>query len=333
MAKLPAKLPTQDPTQDSTRPTVTHQSTGRPRHRRPIAQPRRPGGGCSMRSVSQPGWRSFSTRSAQGWTAFRAAGACLVRPGYLFVGVGIYTGGYGILMAAWGAIMASQGVVLRPAAIVQGYLLSFLPRYIPGSVWGYLSRNEWLARYHGVGYGVATLTSFMEAGLLLLTAVTFAGVLLLSAPWNLVGRSDRYRRGLARLGAAAFPAATPHAKAPRKSPVGGPPPHSISSFGAYKARRCWPRTMRSATLPRWGWAKHRRFEPGVDRRLSGADRARRSGRARMDAVGALGRGRRDRVGPGPPTRRDRPRAAGHRRTHRLGNRAARNPASLVEQTQ
>ena len=53
-------------------------------------------------------------------------------------------------------------------------------------MWGYLSRNEWLARDHGVGYGVTTLTSIMEAGLQLLTAVALAAVVLTPAPWNLL---------------------------------------------------------------------------------------------------------------------------------------------------
>ena len=173
-----AKLPTQH--------TVTQHTAAMPSH--PPSSP-----------AAAPVWRRllygvgitvglalFVYQAAQGWTAFREAGACLVHPGYLLVGVALYAGGYGVLMAAWGAIMASQGVTLHPAAIVQGYLLSFLPRYIPGSVWGYLSRNEWLAHHHGVGYGVATLTSLMEAGLLLLTAVALAGTLLTPAPWNLL---------------------------------------------------------------------------------------------------------------------------------------------------
>jgi hypothetical protein len=128
----------------------------------------------------------FLYQVVQGWSVFRAADACLVRPGYLGLALALYTVGYGVLMAAWGVIMAGQGVVLGPRAIAQGYMLTALPRYIPGSVWGYLSRNEWLARNHGVGYGVATLTSIMEAGLQLLSAVALAATLLTPAPWTLL---------------------------------------------------------------------------------------------------------------------------------------------------
>lgn len=59
---------------------------------------------------------------------------------------------------------------LTTPAVVEGYALSFLPRYIPGSVWGYLSRNEWLAQTHQVGYSVSTTASLLEAAMLLVTA-------------------------------------------------------------------------------------------------------------------------------------------------------------------
>ena len=128
----------------------------------------------------------FLYQAVQGWTAFHGADACLVRPGYLGLGIGLYLVGYGVLMAAWGVIMRGQGVHLRPRAILEGYMLAALPRYIPGSVWGYLSRGEWLARYHGVSYEVSTLTSIMEAGVQVVTAIGLGAVLIAPAPWNLL---------------------------------------------------------------------------------------------------------------------------------------------------
>lgn len=157
----------------------------------------------------------FLFQVVQGWLAFREAGVCLVRPGYLGLGLGLYTAGSGVAMAAWGVILAGQGVALSPRAVVRGYTLTFLPRYIPGTVWGYLSRNEWLARHHGVGYGVATLTSLMEAGLQVLTAVTLAATLLTPAPWNLL---------VGGLGLAAFRVAWGGAPALWRRRGGTPPP-------------------------------------------------------------------------------------------------------------
>lgn len=106
----------------------------------------------------------------QGYQALQDAQACVVRPTYLFVALALYIVAYFVQMAAWGAIMRFLGAPLTPQAVVEGYALSFLPRYIPGSVWGYLSRNEWLAQTHHVGYGVSTTSSLLEATMLLVTA-------------------------------------------------------------------------------------------------------------------------------------------------------------------
>lgn len=43
-----------------------------------------------------------------------------------------------------------------------GYTLSFLPKYIPGSFWGYLSRNEWLFHDFGIQRKTSTLISGVE---------------------------------------------------------------------------------------------------------------------------------------------------------------------------
>ena len=50
----------------------------------------------------------------------------------------------GLQMAAWRYLMQDLGIKLTWRSIIGGYMLSFLPRYVPGSVWGYLSRSEWL---------------------------------------------------------------------------------------------------------------------------------------------------------------------------------------------
>jgi glycosyltransferase 2 family protein len=62
---------------------------------------------------------------------------------------------------------------LQPRLVFQGYLLAFLPRYIPGLVWGYVSRNEWLARQSGISYTTSSVASLLEATTLLLTAATY----------------------------------------------------------------------------------------------------------------------------------------------------------------
>ena len=44
----------------------------------------------------------------------------------------------------------------------RGYVLSFLARYIPGSVWGYISRSEWLWQSHRVAYKLSNYISVLE---------------------------------------------------------------------------------------------------------------------------------------------------------------------------
>ena len=69
-----------------------------------------------------------------------------VRPELLLLSLGLYLAAYLLIMVAWQRFMYSVGVSMRMGAIVEGYALSFLPRYIPGTIWGYASRSEWALR-------------------------------------------------------------------------------------------------------------------------------------------------------------------------------------------
>jgi uncharacterized membrane protein YbhN (UPF0104 family) len=120
----------------------------------------------------------------QGYNAIRLAQACVVRPTVLLGALGLYILAYFVQMGAWALIMRYLQAPLAPQAVVQGYALSFLPRYIPGSVWGYLSRNEWLSQTHNVGYGVSTTASLVEAALLLVTAGAAGALYWLPAQWQ-----------------------------------------------------------------------------------------------------------------------------------------------------
>jgi hypothetical protein len=112
-----------------------------------------------------------------------AAASCSVRPLYGAGALLLYIVAYVVQMAAWWCIMSSQGATVPPGAVLEGYALAFLPRYIPGSVWGYLSRNEWLAHNHGVNYGTSNIASLVEAAMLLVTAALVGGSYLLARWW------------------------------------------------------------------------------------------------------------------------------------------------------
>ncbi len=121
----------------------------------------------------------------QGYVALQQAQACVVRPRFLIMALGLYVVAYFVQMAAWAMIMRYLHAPLPPRAVVEGYAISFLPRYIPGSVWGYLSRNEWLAQTHAVSYSISTTASLVEAAMLLVTAGVLGGLYWLPAHYDL----------------------------------------------------------------------------------------------------------------------------------------------------
>lgn len=84
----------------------------------------------------------------------------------------------GLQMFAWSQLMRGLGRQLPWLQICKGYSLSFLPRYIPGSVWGYLSRNEWLRHSYGIEYNVSNLGSLLEMLSILLASVLILGTYL-----------------------------------------------------------------------------------------------------------------------------------------------------------
>jgi len=74
---------------------------------------------------------------------------------------------------AWGTLMHAAGINMAWMEIVRGYPLSFIPRYIPGGIWGYVSRSEWLYRQASLRYPVSTLLSMVEIWIAL-TSVAMA---------------------------------------------------------------------------------------------------------------------------------------------------------------
>jgi len=86
--------------------------------------------------------------------------------------VSILAGGVQIL--GWLLVMRRVGIRLSWLSAIRGYNFSFLPRYIPGSVWGYWSRSEWLWRNHGVTYVVSNVGSALEVMFILLAGGAFS---------------------------------------------------------------------------------------------------------------------------------------------------------------
>lgn len=166
------------------------------------------------------------------WQAVAAAQALqaqtlvLARPAMIVAGVGCVLVVTALQIGAWRAIMLDLGVPLDWSASVRGYMLPFIARYIPGMVWGYLSRTHWLATRHGTPARVANLGAVIEVvGLILSAALVsalcgglaqapvIAGIGLAAAAAvvtgvavsaQLVGRPGRIRDLAVRVGAAAW---------------------------------------------------------------------------------------------------------------------------------
>ncbi len=115
----------------------------------------------------------------QVWVSLRAIeqhDLILIKPLLLLASLGAGILVYAAWLASWTLIMRHLGVALAPRQVVQGFYLSFLPRYIPGTVWGYLTRSEWLEQVFGVPYPVSVMGSVLEATGLLLTGLFWVGV-------------------------------------------------------------------------------------------------------------------------------------------------------------
>ena len=77
----------------------------------------------------------------------------------------------------WQIVLRGLEINIPFIDVSKGYVYSFLPRYIPGSVWGYLSRGEWMKREHGVSYSLTNLASILE---ILITFISGLMVLALA---------------------------------------------------------------------------------------------------------------------------------------------------------
>lgn len=121
------------------------------------------------------------------FTAIQHHDLASTRGSYLLAALVANLSIYALMMLAWPLLMRYLGASLSIRHTVQGYCLTFIPRYIPGSVWGYLSRSQWLEQAHDIKYGVSLMGSVLEGLGLLLTGLFMAGLFLCS---QLVGTSQ-----------------------------------------------------------------------------------------------------------------------------------------------
>lgn len=80
-----------------------------------------------------------------------------------------------VLAINWKVILDSIGYHLNLLNIITGYFVSFLPRYIPGSIWGYLSRSEWFYRDKKIPHSMTYLCSIIEVFVYLSVPILLLG--------------------------------------------------------------------------------------------------------------------------------------------------------------
>jgi len=116
----------------------------------------------------------FLNQAWRGYQSISSKSLGIANPWELIVSAGFIISAMGIQIAAWRIMMANLGTSLTGREVLESYVLSFLPRYIPGSVWGYVSRAEWLKQSHGTPYTISNLGSMLEIVLI------FTGIGLVS---------------------------------------------------------------------------------------------------------------------------------------------------------
>ncbi len=89
---------------------------------------------------------------------------------------------HAVQMSAWRYLMRIIGAPLPWRAVFGGYMVSFLPRYIPGSAWGYLSRGVWFARY-GVPASLSAVGALLETLSIVGSGMGLALGYLFDEPW------------------------------------------------------------------------------------------------------------------------------------------------------
>lgn len=86
-------------------------------------------------------------------------------------------------MLNWQQILHGLGSRLAMFELLRGYTLSLIPRYIPGSIWGFISRGEWLHQSFRVPYNVVTFSSVLEVLVTVVSSIMVIGFFFGVSNW------------------------------------------------------------------------------------------------------------------------------------------------------
>ncbi len=92
----------------------------------------------------------------------------------------------------WKVILEGVNQKLTWLEVSRGYSLSFIARYIPGTIWGYVSRNEWMLRNLRVPYIYSSAASIVEILVTISSAFLMIGLVGLFSPISKIFPSIDY---------------------------------------------------------------------------------------------------------------------------------------------
>jgi hypothetical protein len=100
----------------------------------------------------------------------------LVRPWLLLPTIFILCVATGIQIIAWIIIMRGFRIRISLIKAIRGYILTFLPRYIPGTFWSYLSRAQWLNQDFRIPFTISNISSLLEVSLAMTASLLIIGI-------------------------------------------------------------------------------------------------------------------------------------------------------------
>jgi glycosyltransferase 2 family protein len=90
-----------------------------------------------------------------------------------WLALAIFVSALGMLQQVWiwYRVLVMLGVNLSFFNIAIVYLRTFVARYIPGSIWGYLGRSDWINRENGVSLVLLNYSSALEIFLAIISSI------------------------------------------------------------------------------------------------------------------------------------------------------------------
>ncbi len=99
-----------------------------------------------------------------------------IEPVPIILAVGLVVLGIFQQIWVWLKLMNALGEKIPWLEGYSIYILSFIGRYIPGSIWGYLGRSEWLLNQYRIPLSKSNMGSLLEIGLQAWSSILVAGV-------------------------------------------------------------------------------------------------------------------------------------------------------------